>query len=452
MALNPTNGLLYVTDGASNAVSVLNATTDAVVATVPTGSQPHGIAYDPDDGKMYVANWGSNDISVISGTPGRVASTVYLGNGTPSPAPFGVAFDSWNGGVYVTNCNGCAGTVLNGTTGAAGQFPTGPSPAFPTFDPENGLLYVPNAARSGSVTIVDGRTNAVLSTLPAGQNPITAAYDPDTGELYVPNYSGNTVTVIDGTAYDESVSFGAVSAPRYPVAFAENGLPAGSKWTVTLGGVTYVSSGGTVVASEPNGTYAFSVAPAGAYAPRPATGSVAVRGGPVSQTIGFAPRTHSVRFAESGLPAGHAWSVTFGTTSRTATGPSLAFAEANGSYSFQVRPEAGYTAIPARGTVRIDGQNLTVRVQFTPAGSPGTGGGQGSVSWPVWVGALGLPAWVLAAVVAVAVAVPLFFLARRRRRRSPTTVPPPDTDWSPGPGADDGASEAIATEGGPSLA
>ena len=47
-------------------VSVIDSTTNSVIATIPVGSAPQFIAFNPNNGDMYVTNRGSNDVSVIA--------------------------------------------------------------------------------------------------------------------------------------------------------------------------------------------------------------------------------------------------------------------------------------------------------------------------------------------------------------------------------------------------
>ena len=47
-------------------VTETDASPGFVVATIPVGSTPIGIAFNPDNGDMYVANAGSNNVSVIA--------------------------------------------------------------------------------------------------------------------------------------------------------------------------------------------------------------------------------------------------------------------------------------------------------------------------------------------------------------------------------------------------
>ncbi len=63
----------YVTNEGFNNVSVIDTATNTVVAAVPVGSRPRGVAITPDGAFAYVANW-NNDfppvtISVIDTDP-----------------------------------------------------------------------------------------------------------------------------------------------------------------------------------------------------------------------------------------------------------------------------------------------------------------------------------------------------------------------------------------------
>jgi YVTN family beta-propeller protein len=66
IAVNPTNGLVYVANFDLNTVSVIDPSTNTVVDTIPVGQGPAGVAFNPTNGLVYVANFGSNTVSVIS--------------------------------------------------------------------------------------------------------------------------------------------------------------------------------------------------------------------------------------------------------------------------------------------------------------------------------------------------------------------------------------------------
>jgi YVTN family beta-propeller protein len=79
--------LAYVTNSASNNVSVIRTSDNTVVATVTVGGAPFGVAVTPDGAFAYVTNDGSNNVSVIRTSDNTVVATVAVGE-----IPFGVAF------------------------------------------------------------------------------------------------------------------------------------------------------------------------------------------------------------------------------------------------------------------------------------------------------------------------------------------------------------------------
>jgi YVTN family beta-propeller protein len=78
-------------------VSVIDASTRTVTATVPVGKSPSGVAVDPGTHTVYVANYGDNSVSVIDASTLTVTATVPVGRG-----PRGVAVDPGTHTVYVT--------------------------------------------------------------------------------------------------------------------------------------------------------------------------------------------------------------------------------------------------------------------------------------------------------------------------------------------------------------
>src|SRR5437016_1101498 len=75
----------YVTNLVSDTVSVLATATNTVVATIPVGHLPVGVAITPDGAHAYVTNVGST-VSVIATATNTVVATVPVGT-----APGGVA-------------------------------------------------------------------------------------------------------------------------------------------------------------------------------------------------------------------------------------------------------------------------------------------------------------------------------------------------------------------------
>ena len=93
-------------------MSVISATT--VVAKVPVGVVPEGLAYDSGNGYVYVANTGSNNVSVISRT--TVVATITVSS------PVGVAYDGGDEYVYVADDGANFVTVISTATPPPGSF------------------------------------------------------------------------------------------------------------------------------------------------------------------------------------------------------------------------------------------------------------------------------------------------------------------------------------------
>lgn len=75
VAVNPTSARVYVANEGSNTISVVDATTDQVIATIPVGRLPSSVAVNPITNRIYVASLGANSLSVIDGASNRVYVT-----------------------------------------------------------------------------------------------------------------------------------------------------------------------------------------------------------------------------------------------------------------------------------------------------------------------------------------------------------------------------------------
>ncbi|MFP3317946.1 MAG: hypothetical protein RXP98_01995 [Thermoplasmata archaeon] len=72
---------------------------------------------------------------------------------------------------------------------------------------------------------------------------------------YAPSPSSGTFT-INGVNVNVSITFNQVT---YTITFTESGLPSGTTWSVTLGGITKTSNTTTIIFNMPNGTYNYSL-------------------------------------------------------------------------------------------------------------------------------------------------------------------------------------------------
>ncbi len=115
-----------------------------VLATVPVGYRPYGVAVNPITHKVYVANSASNSVSVIDGLTNAEVAAIPVG-----PLPY-----YWLG----------------------------------VSTARNQVYVVDNAGglSEGSLTVIDGATNAVVATVAGlGMYPAGIAVDEGRGRVYV---------------------------------------------------------------------------------------------------------------------------------------------------------------------------------------------------------------------------------------------------------------------------
>jgi YVTN family beta-propeller protein len=152
-----------VTNAGDGTVSVIDAATRTVTATIPVGGDPDGVAVDPAARTAYVTNASDGTVSVISAARPAPVTTVTASR---NPSAFGrnVTFTA------------TAGPADGGTI---------------TFRSGSKTL-----CRAVPLTHVSGRTYRAACTtraLPAGRDTITAVYPGDAS--YAPSAGTLTQTV-----------------------------------------------------------------------------------------------------------------------------------------------------------------------------------------------------------------------------------------------------------------
>ena len=181
----------YVTNLDSKSVSVVNTRTNAVIATVPVGVGPWGVAVSPDGRRVYVANNSSASLSVIDAASNTVIATVNL------PYALEVAVNADGSRVYVTNLFGDLAAIDASTNKLTSMIPAGPGPYAVVV--ANKKIYVANSSTPAIVTVIDEATDKITSTISVGlitSAPGLAA-SPDGRRVYVTNEIGDNVPVID---------------------------------------------------------------------------------------------------------------------------------------------------------------------------------------------------------------------------------------------------------------
>ena len=228
VAVAPDGKHAYVTNENSGNVSVIDAATNTVVATVAVGSNPFGVAVAPDGKRVYVAREiqvppsGSNNVSVIDTATNTVVAVAVAGQ------PFGVAVAPDGKRVYFTNlCSNNVSVIDTATNALVATVTVGQQPFGVAVTPDGKRAYVANGANcntsgSNNVSVIDTATNTVVATVPVGVNPSGVAVTPDGKRAYVTNPASSNVSVID-TATNTVVATVPVGPAPFGIAFTPDG-------------------------------------------------------------------------------------------------------------------------------------------------------------------------------------------------------------------------------------
>lgn len=192
---------LIVANKREATVSLIDPTTGAVRATLPTGEGPHEVAASADGATAVVANYGAgragSTLTVIelgAGGAARVAKTIDL---APYRRPHGMAFLA-DGRLLVTVEDSQAMLVVDVARGRVEQgIRTGADVSHMVVgSPDGRRAYVANIG-SGSVTAIDLEKGERLGVIRTGRGAEGIALAPDGTELWVTNREDDTVSVLD---------------------------------------------------------------------------------------------------------------------------------------------------------------------------------------------------------------------------------------------------------------
>jgi hypothetical protein len=159
--------------------------------------------------------------------------------------------------------------------------------------------------------------------------------------------------------------------PEYAVTFEEQGLPAGSSWTVGVrNSSAEAATPSAIVLDEASGAYAFRAGAPGGY---DVSSPLSFDVGTVALTIvvDFEPGNRVI-WNETGLAAGLNWSVLVGGVAYLNSGAWVSGHFLNGSLPFTVIGAEDYVPIPATGSVDLTGNGAVLAIVFTRATFPVT--------------------------------------------------------------------------------
>src|SRR5215831_9251169 len=188
------NYRIYVTNERSGDLSVIDAATHEVIATVPLGKRPRGIHASRDGRTIYVALSGSP-----FAPPGVDESKLPPADKTAD----GI-------GVFDVRENKLVKIIAGGS-----------DPEEFDLSKDGTLLYCSNedAAKASFIDIANGK---VIATIPVGEEPEGVSTSPDGKSVFVTSEAGGTISVIDVESREVVKTFPVGNRPRH-VAFFPDG-------------------------------------------------------------------------------------------------------------------------------------------------------------------------------------------------------------------------------------
>lgn len=164
------NGLLYVSNMGTSAVSVINVTTDKIVKVINSSSKTGIIDVVTTPNKIYLAPFESGTIEVYDKASQNLTNTIQLPSAkysTPTPL---------------------ADRVLTKAEFVRGVWAL-------AYNPTNKVLYAAYADAQ-EILAIDTSTDKIIASIPVANHPVALQVDPLTNTLLVASLAGNKVTFI----------------------------------------------------------------------------------------------------------------------------------------------------------------------------------------------------------------------------------------------------------------
>lgn len=182
ISFDSTSGHVFVIDGDSGKLTVIDPKDDAVVATVDIGS---GLEFglSGENGKFYVDGAEKNELVRVDTATNRVDANWPL---TGCIRPHGLAYDQSTHRLFAS-CSNKVMDIVNADSGAVmATLPIGEGTDFAVFDPIRKRAFSSN--RDGTLSVIAEKSADKFEELASVKTEFgarTMAVDPKTGRLYL---------------------------------------------------------------------------------------------------------------------------------------------------------------------------------------------------------------------------------------------------------------------------
>jgi YVTN family beta-propeller protein len=185
IAIAPEAGRGYISAGKADLAIAFDLKTLKALGEIKVGKKPDAIVYEPFTKRIYVMNGESENITVLNATDGSVAGTIALGGGPE----FAVSDGKGNLYVNLEEQNETLHIDVN-TLQVKDRWPLAPcaTPTSLAMDIENRRLFV--GCRSKHLAVLDAETGKIVFTAPIGERVDAGAFDSKTRLVYLSTGDG----------------------------------------------------------------------------------------------------------------------------------------------------------------------------------------------------------------------------------------------------------------------
>ena len=179
----PVHQEVYAFNHTGKSVTVFDAKTGDVRATIPLGGTAEFAVLDREAGRIYNNLEDTSQLAVIDASAHRVSATWPI---APGEEATGLAFDDVHHRLFV-GCGNKVMEMMDSATGhVLGSVPIGAGVDATAFDPGTGLAFA--SSSDGTLTsarVDDAGTLRVVQTIATPPRSRTMTLDPKTHRLYV---------------------------------------------------------------------------------------------------------------------------------------------------------------------------------------------------------------------------------------------------------------------------
>ena len=186
---------IYVSNEKGNSITIVDGDKLAVVATVPVGNRPRGIALSPDGKWLYICASEDDTIEIMDTATRQIVGTLPSG---PDPEVIVISRDG--SVIYAANEDDNMVTAVDvASRTVLSEIPVGVEPEGMAVSHDS--KWVVNTSETTNMAhFIDADTHEITDNVLVDQRPRVAEFTADDAEVWVTAEIGGTVSVIDNAA------------------------------------------------------------------------------------------------------------------------------------------------------------------------------------------------------------------------------------------------------------